>query len=201
VISEAFTVVPEVVYSPILPVPLLTTKRFDPDTAMPTGKFNPVMSAAFTAVPEVVYSPIVPVLTAFPTNRFDPDTAMPLGPFNPEISEAFTVAPEVVYAPIVPRLKFVSKILSPRAVAGIAKIAAPTESIGTVRRPTANAVDRERQSRSMALLPIEKRDLRSNAGRSFPFPCPLSHKREDGIKSGGRFFVSPPFDAVCPIAE
>jgi len=36
VIREAFTVSPEVVYSPIIPVPLerLATNRFDPDTAM-----------------------------------------------------------------------------------------------------------------------------------------------------------------------
>jgi hypothetical protein len=44
--------------------------------------------------------------------------------FKPETKDAFTVAPEVVYSPIVPAELFVSKILSPRAVAGIAKMAA-----------------------------------------------------------------------------
>jgi hypothetical protein len=35
VISEAFTVAPEVVYSPIVLAEDSTTNRFDPDTAMP----------------------------------------------------------------------------------------------------------------------------------------------------------------------
>jgi hypothetical protein len=42
VISEAFTVAPEVVYSPI--VPSFPTNRFDPDSAMPampSGFVNP----------------------------------------------------------------------------------------------------------------------------------------------------------------
>ena len=58
VISEAFTVAPEVVYSPIVPLTEFETKRFDPDTAMLNVSFNPVISEAFTVVPEVVYSPI-----------------------------------------------------------------------------------------------------------------------------------------------
>ena len=60
VMSEAFTVAPEVVYSPIVPSPKFVTKRFDPDMAMSPGRFNPEMSEAFTVAPEVVYSPTVP---------------------------------------------------------------------------------------------------------------------------------------------
>jgi len=59
VIRLAFTVSPEVVYSPIVPVTpgLLPTNRADPDTAtlhaIPTGSRE-----AFTVSPEVVYSPM-----------------------------------------------------------------------------------------------------------------------------------------------
>jgi hypothetical protein len=62
-IREAFTVAPEVVYSPILlsPEKVIVTNRFVPDTAMHCGKLNPEISAAFTVAPEVVYSPIVPM--------------------------------------------------------------------------------------------------------------------------------------------
>ena len=35
--SEALTVVPEVVYSPIVPAESFATKMSDPDTAMPLG--------------------------------------------------------------------------------------------------------------------------------------------------------------------
>ncbi len=35
--SEAFTVAPEVVYSPILPLIPSATKRSDPETTMPVG--------------------------------------------------------------------------------------------------------------------------------------------------------------------
>ena len=38
---EAFTVSPEVVYSPIVPVWGFVTNRFDPHTAMPLGSANP----------------------------------------------------------------------------------------------------------------------------------------------------------------
>ena len=111
-ISEAFTVAPEVVYSPIVPLEF-ATNRVDPDTAMPAGPpLNPVISDAFTVAPEVVYSPIVP-LAVFVTNRFDPDTAMPNGSSNPVISEAFSVAPEVVYSPIVPLAVFVTNRFDP----------------------------------------------------------------------------------------
>ena len=53
---------PDVVYSPTEFVPLLTTNRSEPDTAIPMGSFNPVSSDALTVAPEVVYSP-----TEFPT--------------------------------------------------------------------------------------------------------------------------------------
>ena len=58
VIRLAFTVAPDVVYSPIV-VPF-TTNRFPPYTAMPSEGFRPVISEAFTVAPDVVYSPIVP---------------------------------------------------------------------------------------------------------------------------------------------
>ena len=57
--SEALTVAPEVVYSPIVPAPKFVTKMSDPDTAMPSGSLSPEMSEALTVAPEVVYSPIV----------------------------------------------------------------------------------------------------------------------------------------------
>ena len=64
-ISAGFTVAPEVVYSPILPVSLvrfkLVTNKFPPETAMPCGRLSPEISAGSTVAPEVVYSPIVPV--------------------------------------------------------------------------------------------------------------------------------------------
>ena len=78
VTSEAFTVAPEVVYSPTVLVLPFTTNRSDPDTARPTGVFNPVTNEAFTVAPEVVYSPIVPVVE-FVTNKSDPDNARPAG--------------------------------------------------------------------------------------------------------------------------
>ena len=53
-------VAPELVYSPIVPLPLFTTNRFPPDKAMPVGRFNPEIKALLTVAPEVVYSPIVP---------------------------------------------------------------------------------------------------------------------------------------------
>jgi len=150
VISDAFTVAPEVVYSPIVPLAVFVTNRFDPDTAMPNGSSNPVISEAFSVAPEVVYSPIVP-LAVFVTNRFDPDTAKKAGLLNPEISAAFIVAPEVVYSPIVPLPSLVTKMLSPRAVVGIAKIAVATESMATAHRPE-RTVARVRRNERMALL-------------------------------------------------
>ena len=59
--SEAFTVAPEVAYSPTVPMlVLLTTNRSEPDTAMRVGSLSPVMNEAFTVPPEPVYSPTVP---------------------------------------------------------------------------------------------------------------------------------------------
>jgi len=55
-ISDAFTVAPEVVYSPIVPPASFATKRSDPETTIPTGPCNPVTSDVFTVDPEVVYS-------------------------------------------------------------------------------------------------------------------------------------------------
>ena len=67
-IKEAFTVAPDVVYSPIVSLPALVTNRSEPDTAMPTGPRPKLeINEAFTVVPEVVYSPIVPTVLA--TNR------------------------------------------------------------------------------------------------------------------------------------
>jgi hypothetical protein len=59
VISEAFTVAPDVVYSPSVPLNRLETNRVPPDTAIPTGESNPVMREEFTVAPEVVYALIV----------------------------------------------------------------------------------------------------------------------------------------------
>jgi hypothetical protein len=58
-ISAAFTVAPEVMYSPIVPALAFVTNRSEPDTAMPSGNNNPEISAAFTVAPEVVYLPTV----------------------------------------------------------------------------------------------------------------------------------------------
>jgi len=60
-INEAFTVPPDVVYSPMVLVgDSFTTKRSIADAAMLPGLLNPEISDAFTVAPEVVYSPIVP---------------------------------------------------------------------------------------------------------------------------------------------
>jgi len=59
-ISEAFTVAPEVVYSPIVLAVKLATKISDPDTAIPNGFVSADTSVPEpTGVPAVVYSPIV----------------------------------------------------------------------------------------------------------------------------------------------
>ena len=61
-ISTGFTVAPEVVYSPIVPVlgvpngSKFATNKFLPEIAMPDGSLNPETSAGFTIAPEVVYS-------------------------------------------------------------------------------------------------------------------------------------------------
>jgi hypothetical protein len=73
VTSEAFTVAPDVVYSPIEPpsaAPLfqLTTKRSFPDCATPQGLANPVTSDGFTDAPDVSYAAIPPGDVVFVTN-------------------------------------------------------------------------------------------------------------------------------------
>src|SRR5271169_1452132 len=111
-ISEAFTVAPEVVYSPIVPAPNSVTNKFEPSTAISPAPPRPEISAAFTVAPEVVYTPIV-LRPWLPTNRFEPDTAMPVGSYNPVIREAFTVAPEVVYSPTLPAPNSVTNKFEP----------------------------------------------------------------------------------------
>jgi len=103
------TVNPEVVYSPIDPAPAfkpakLSTKRSDPDTAMPSGSVNPdeIKVPVPTVTPAVVYSLIDPLPPVMATKISEPDTAMPDGLSNPDTSEVFTVDPEVVYSPINP---------------------------------------------------------------------------------------------------
>jgi hypothetical protein len=60
-ISPAFTVAPEVVYSPTVLATLFVTNKSDPETATPAGASNPKETReAFTVDPDVVYSPIVP---------------------------------------------------------------------------------------------------------------------------------------------
>jgi len=61
-IKALSTVVPEVVYSPIVPLLEFETNRFPPDNAILNGLFNPEIKALLTVAPEVVYSPIVPLL-------------------------------------------------------------------------------------------------------------------------------------------
>ena len=67
-ISEAFTVAPEVVYSPTEPRPKRSRgKRSDPEIAMPTmpelgSMFGSGMSDAFIVAPVREYSPIPPPL-------------------------------------------------------------------------------------------------------------------------------------------
>jgi hypothetical protein len=90
-ISDAFTVSPDMVYSPIVPVWKFVTNKFPPDTAMPFGPFRPEIRAASTIAPVVaLYSPIVPV-TESVTNRFPPEIAMSIGEISPETSAAFTI--------------------------------------------------------------------------------------------------------------
>lgn len=60
-ISEAFTVAPDVVYSPIVSLPKFVTNKCDPNTAIERGPLNPDISDAFTVAPKVVYLPIVPL--------------------------------------------------------------------------------------------------------------------------------------------
>ena len=48
-INAGFTVAPEVVYSPIVPVFWFVTNRLEPDSAMPQGLINPEISAGCSA--------------------------------------------------------------------------------------------------------------------------------------------------------
>jgi len=41
--KAAFTIAPEVVYSPIVPLAWFVTNRFDPDTAIPPGSFGCIL--------------------------------------------------------------------------------------------------------------------------------------------------------------
>ena len=53
VISEALLVVPEVVYSPMVPLPLFATNRSAPESARPSGPLNPLISEALMVAPEI----------------------------------------------------------------------------------------------------------------------------------------------------
>jgi hypothetical protein len=57
IIVPVLTGAPAVVYSQIVPFPLLATKISEPEIVIPSGKLNPVTSVPeFTGAPEVVYS-------------------------------------------------------------------------------------------------------------------------------------------------
>lgn len=131
-INAAFTIAPEVVYSPMVPVELLTTKRLFPDTATALGKFKPLISEEFIIAPDVLYSPIVPV-SSFATNRFPPDKAIPVGNPSPETNEPLITEPEVVYSPIVLSLAWLTKIW-PRAKAGMPQIITRRVTEKTINR-------------------------------------------------------------------
>ena len=60
---EALTVAPDVVYSPIVPLPSSATNRSDPNTARKRELANPEMREAFTVAPDVLYSPITAVVS------------------------------------------------------------------------------------------------------------------------------------------
>jgi len=79
---EAFTVAPDVVYSPIVSLVEFVTNRSDPDTAMPAGLGQLRDKGGIDLQTDVVYSPTVPV-EELATNRSDPDTAMPVGSESP----------------------------------------------------------------------------------------------------------------------
>src|SRR5438045_8833976 len=93
--SEELTAAPVVaLYSPIVPAPVLATKRFPPDTAINCGPLKPETSEALIVAPVVaLYSPIVPPLLLV-TLSFPPDAATPHRVFN-ETSEGMTVDPVV----------------------------------------------------------------------------------------------------------
>ena len=88
--SEALTVAPEVVYSPIVPVHVFATNMSPPDTATRSGSINPVTSEALTVAPEVVYSPIVPAVVR--DEQIVPRQSHFHGSAQPATSEGFTVS-------------------------------------------------------------------------------------------------------------
>src|SRR5438874_2411689 len=69
-IRAGFTVVPAVVYLPIVPLEKFATNRSEPETAMFRGKLNPEINVGFTVAPAVVYAAIV---SLFATNRSEPE--------------------------------------------------------------------------------------------------------------------------------
>ena len=103
--AAPFTASPDIVYSPIVPVPMpllvFVTNRLAPSVAIANGLDSPVMSEAFTVAPIVVYSPTIPG-PELVTNRSDPDTTMPDGSVSPVMSDGFTGTPAVVYSPTAP---------------------------------------------------------------------------------------------------
>ena len=99
--QEAFTVAPDVVYSPIVPCSIR-----DKQVRSGHGKAKRVIQprdqrGVHDCSRRGVFANRAVAVQPFATNRFDPDTARPTGSLNPETSEAFTVPPDVVYSPIV----------------------------------------------------------------------------------------------------
>jgi len=146
--SEVSIGVPEVVYSPIVPVAKFATNRCDPETAIEVSPPSPVMSEALTVAPEVVHSPIV---VPAATNRSDPDTASTGWALSPDKNEASIGAPEDPYSPTrpvwgpkmvtgPPLLLLATKISSfPRAVFDAAQT---TAAVATARKGRNKARDK-----------------------------------------------------------
>ena len=91
------------------PLPLLTTKRVEPETAIPAGRLRPVRREALSVAPELEYRLTVPASFCV-TNMLDPETATPRGRSKPFTSAALTVAPPEVKTPSVPVPSFTSKM-------------------------------------------------------------------------------------------
>jgi hypothetical protein len=94
--NDAFTRVPEVVYSATLLLPLLTTKRFEPATAIATGWLSPeVMSPGLTKAPVIAVNS--PILLTFGNEmkRSDPEVARPTGGKGAENEEARVIPEDV----------------------------------------------------------------------------------------------------------
>src|SRR5439155_73633 len=94
--SVGFTVAPEVVYSPIVPlagsVPPFTTNNLSPEITMPPGKVSPETSAGFISAPEVVYLAMLPAPGA-PWPEFTTNICAQVVPGRAE-SAAAAVKPE-----------------------------------------------------------------------------------------------------------